>query len=84
MKYSESDRRLCERVGVLVYTRRARLGWSRTALADLADVSVNTVGRIESGHPGVALGIFYRVLTVLNEAKKNPDFARRIKGSLVN
>lgn len=78
MKYSNTDFRSCQRLGMRVYARRVRLGWSRTALADLADVSVNTVSRIENGHPGVALGIFNRVLTVLGEARKSPDFARRI------
>ncbi len=62
--------RALRRVGQSVALGRRRRHWSQEALAERIGASVNTVRRMEDGHPGTALQHFARALQVFGELGK--------------
>ena len=70
----------------LVRTTRQELGYSQTALADLAGCSQTTVSRIESGHLPVAVGLTLAFESLLNIPREDlrPDVFGSRKTFLVN
>ena len=56
---------LCAELGRNIQVARKRRGFSELRLAQLAHTSRRTIQRIESGEPGVGLGILASVLWVL-------------------
>jgi ribosome-binding protein aMBF1 (putative translation factor) len=58
------------RVGKSIALARRRRQLSQEALAERIGASVNTVRRMESGHPGTALQHFARALQVFGELDK--------------
>lgn len=62
--------RALRRVGQSVALARRRRQLSQEALAERIGASVNTVRRMEDGHPGTALQHFARALQVFGELDK--------------
>jgi len=62
--------RALRRVGQSVSLARRRRHLSQEALAERIGASVNTVRRMEDGHPGTALQHFARALQVFGELDK--------------
>jgi len=62
--------RALRRVGQSVALARRRRQLSQEALAERIGASVNTVRRMEGGHPGTALQHFARALQVFGELDK--------------
>lgn len=62
--------RALRRVGQSVALARRRRQLSQQALAERIGASVNTVRRLEDGHPGTALQHFARALQVFGELDK--------------
>lgn len=62
--------RALRRVGHSVALARRRRQLSQEALAERIGASVNTVRRMEDGHPGTALQHFARALQVFGELAK--------------
>lgn len=62
--------RALRRVGHSVALARRRRQLSQEALAERIGASVNTVRRMEDGHPGTALQHFARALQVFGELDK--------------
>ena len=62
--------RALRRVGQSVSLARRRRHMSQEALAERIGASVNTVRRMEDGHPGTALQHFARALQVFGELNK--------------
>lgn len=62
--------RALNRVGQSIALARRRRNLSQEALAERIGASVNTVRRMEDGHPGTALQYFARALQVFGELDK--------------
>lgn len=62
--------RALRRVGQSISLARRRRQLSQEALAERIGASVNTVRRMEDGHPGTALQHFARALQVFGELDK--------------
>ena len=62
--------RALSRVGHNISLARRRRHLSQESLAERIGTSVNTVRRMESGHPGTALQHFARALQVFGELDK--------------
>ena len=62
--------RALRRVGQSVSLARRRRHMSQEALAERIGASVNTVRRMEDGHPGTALQHFARALQVFGELNR--------------
>lgn len=62
--------RALRRVGQSIGLARRRRRLSQEALAERIGASVNTVRRMEDGHPGTALQYFARALQVFGELDK--------------
>jgi transcriptional regulator with XRE-family HTH domain len=60
-------KRSLKRLGQAVSQARRRRHFTQQELAERMGTSVNTVRRLEAGHPGVALLHLLRVLQVLGE-----------------
>lgn len=56
---------LLTHVGQRIYNRRKALGYSQEKLAELSDVSLNTIRRIESERKCTSLDIYYNVAHTL-------------------
>lgn len=63
-KYFETH----EDVARTVRERRRHLGWTQTALAEKASVSVRLIGSLEAGHERAEIGKILRVLAALEIA----------------
>lgn len=79
MRYSVSMKRnaaaqspetlqLLSRLGVAIRRARLRRRLTQLQLAERAGLSKQTMGRLEGGDPGIALGSFLEVLAVLERA----------------
>lgn len=53
-------------VGRLLSEARKRRGLSCSELAHRAGVDRRTLSQLEAGHPGVSIGLFFQVLSLLN------------------
>lgn len=53
-------------LGERIRSRRAELGLSQEALAEKVGISANTVSRIEGGQTAMTIGIFMRLVQVLD------------------
>ena len=62
--------RAMRRVGQSIALARRRRHLTQEALAERIGASVNTVRRMEDGHPGTALQYFARALQVFGELDK--------------
>jgi transcriptional regulator with XRE-family HTH domain len=49
-----------EKLGLLVAIGRRERSWSQVELAERVGTSHVTIGRIERGHPSVALGLYFQ------------------------
>ena len=56
---------LVEEIGAAIKARRKLLGLTQTHLADLADVSINTLYKIERGQTNPTLEVLEKILEVL-------------------
>jgi ribosome-binding protein aMBF1 (putative translation factor) len=65
--------RALRRVGQSVSMARRRRHMSQEALAERIAASINTVRRLEDGHPGIALQHFARALQVFGQLNKLED-----------
>ena len=65
LRTEEELARLLTRVGQRVYDRRKNLGYSQEKLAELSNVSLNTIRRIESEHNFSGLDTYYNVANAL-------------------
>ncbi len=63
-------------VGRLVSEARKRRGMSVLELANRAHVDRRTVAQLESGHPGVSMGLFFQILSLFNLAKGVEEFLK--------
>lgn len=55
-----------QEVGRLIQLARKRRKMSSVELGRRVGVDRRTIGHLESGHPGVSIGVFMQVLSVLN------------------
>jgi transcriptional regulator with XRE-family HTH domain len=62
--------RALTRVGENISRARRRRRWTQTAFAERIGASLNTVRRMEAGHPGTAIQHLARALQVLGELDK--------------
>jgi y4mF family transcriptional regulator len=60
-----TNKETAEKLGTAIRNGRKHLQLSQTELADLAEVSLNYVSRLESGHPRAQLDKLLDVLQVL-------------------
>ncbi len=67
---------LLKEVGGLLSEARRRRGMSLVGLAGRAGVDRRTVAQLELGHPGVSLGLFFQVLSVLNLGQGIEEFLK--------
>lgn len=58
------SQRLME-IGERIRKRRQSLRWSQEKLAEMADVSLNTVSRIEGGQSDMSIAVFQRIALAL-------------------
>ena len=58
------SQRLME-MGERIRNRRQTLRWSQEKLAEMADVSLNTVSRIEGGQSDMSIEVFRRLARVI-------------------
>lgn len=56
---------LVERIGTLIKERRKSLGLTQPHLADLADISVNTLYKLERGQNNPTLEVLEKITDVL-------------------
>lgn len=62
--------------GRLISEARKRRGMSLLELGRRAGVDRRTVSQLEAGRPGVSIGLFFQVLSLLNLAKGIEEFLR--------
>jgi transcriptional regulator with XRE-family HTH domain len=62
---SRYTRNALELLGGQIELARKRRGWSASALAERAGIDRSTVSKIESGSPGVAIGTFFEVASLV-------------------
>lgn len=63
-------------VGSLLSEARRRRGLSVAALAERAGADRRTVSQLEAGQPGVSIGLFFQVLSLLNLVKGIEEFLK--------
>ena len=56
---------LVEQIGTVIKTRRKSLGLTQPHLAELADISVNTLYKLERGQTNPTLEVLEKLLEVL-------------------
>lgn len=62
--------------GRLLAGARKRRGMSLLELAARSGVDRRTMAQLESGHPGVSIGLFFQVLSLLNLSKGIEEFLK--------
>lgn len=67
---------LLQEAGRLLGEARKRRGLTLLALAARAGVDRRTLSQLESGRPGVSIGLFFQVLSLLNLAKGIEEFLK--------
>lgn len=64
-QYSRTVRAAADLLGAEIRQARVERQWTIRELADRADISTNTLMRLERGDPGVSLGVAFDVATLV-------------------
>ncbi len=65
-----------QEVGRLIAEARKRRGLSVADLSQRLGVDRRTLAQLEAGHPGVSLGLFFQILSLLNLVKGLEEFLK--------
>ena len=83
MKIKNWDQRLTssailslKKVGQLISAARLRRGFTILELAGRAGVDRRTLSQLESGQPGVSIGLFFQILDLLNLGQGLEEFLK--------
>ena len=57
-------------IGERIRKRRQELRWSQEKLAEMADISLNTVSRVEGGQSDMSIEVFRRLTQALRNERQ--------------
>lgn len=67
--YTQKQKKILEHLGMNIRLARLRRKLSAASVAERAGIAVSTMSNVEKGNPGVSIGTYLQVLSVLQLAE---------------
>lgn len=67
--YTQKQKKILEQLGMNIRLARLRRKLSAASVAERARIAVSTMSNVEKGHPGVSIGTYLQVLSILQLAE---------------